>query len=100
MKTFKQEITVSDELVQMFAIFLGYQPKITEYPELTEIDNPESAEEYVDKMAKTHTQAFLKPFANFLVGEEIAKLNIEQAKKQIEDAIVTPVMESLTTSFE
>lgn len=113
MITFKQTITVSDELVQGLAVFLGYQPTLTrdlpldpEREVRTEIQteeypNPETAEEYVDRLAKDHTANFFKAFGDKLVQDELTKLGIdeqkEQSKKQLEDAVIKPVTEVLIT---
>lgn len=110
MITFKQQITVSEELVNALAIDLGYKPMLTRQIQTEEfIDpapteeypNPQSAEEFIDNLSKQHTINFFKPFGDKLVAQEIAKLGFAeqeaQARTQLEAQIITPVVESLTT---
>ncbi len=115
MITFKQQITVPEELVGGLAEFLGYEQILkTEFPldeptkdgdyfEIREEKNPESAEEYVDRKAKEHTQGFFKPFGDKLVELELAKLGIDEqkqeAKEQIEKRIIDPVINNLFTEI-
>lgn len=114
MITFKQQITVTEELVTGLSIFLGYKPTLTKENEVVDDDstdpvtthieteeypNPETAEEYVDKLAKAHTANFFKPFGDKLVQDELVKLGINEQKAQIENAIIKPVEEALVTQI-
>lgn len=116
MITFKQQITVPEELVTELAVFLGYEPTlikqitvvdddttdpVTTHFEEEKYPNPESAEQYVDRFAKEHTANFFKPFGDKLVQDELVKLGLDKQKKQaqteIELQLIAPVMKGLTT---
>ena len=116
MITFKQQITVSEELVTGLALFLGYQPTLTReitvvdddttdpvttHIETEEYPNPETAEQFVDIKAKEHTSNFFKPFGEKLVQDELVKLGLDEQKKQaqtqLEEAIIAPVVTGLTS---
>lgn len=118
MITFKQQITVPEELVEGLAVFLGYKPTLTRINEIVDDDttdpvtvhheeeeypNPETAIEYIDKLAKENTAKFFKPFGEKLVQDELTKLGIDEQKKQaeaqLEQAIVMPVMDALITEI-
>ena len=116
MITFKQEITVSEELVKGLAKELGWQEKLTRqntvvdddttYPVTThfedeEYDNPETFIQFVDRKGKEHSVNFFKPYGEKIVREELAKTGVleqvEATKAQLEEAVLKPVLESLTS---
>lgn len=81
MITFKQQITVPEELVQGLAIDLGWGE-----------DLGITAEQFVDQRAKAHTANFFLPFGRSLVEQQLA-----DARTQLEQAIITPVQDALIT---
>jgi hypothetical protein len=104
MITFKQQITVPNELVLGLALELGWKESFTytnnEGVEVTE-QNPQTAEQFVDERSKQHTMNFFIPFGIKLVEQEIKKLGFdeqkEQARAQIMQQIIKPVTDALTT---
>lgn len=113
--TFKKQLTASEELVQGLAIFKGYElvlkrvievvddeatDPVTVHHEEEEYQNPESPQEYVDRLLDDHIKEFYIPFGQKMVEDELAKLGIDeqkaQAKAQIEQAVITPVNDALT----
>jgi hypothetical protein len=116
MITFKQQITVPEELVQGLAIELGWTPTLTRQVEVIdddtttpptthfeteEYENPQSAEDFVDEKAKEHTTQFFLPFGEKLVAQAIAEAEaqVEQAKEQAREQIIKPILEALTTTI-
>jgi hypothetical protein len=105
MITFKQELTVSEELVQGLAYELGWTDSIQVQevgtPFETSQENPESYTEFVQRKAREHMIEFFLPFGEKLVTQEIINQGIEeqmkQAKAQIEAQIVAPIIEGLIT---
>jgi len=113
MKTFKQQITVSDELVQGLAQELGYQSILTRQIEVEvenewgitkslqteEYQNPESPEDFVSRLAKEHTQKFFLPFGEKLVAQAIAdaQAQVEVARQQAREQIINPIVNALST---
>lgn len=116
MITFKQEITVSEELVKGLAKELGWQETLTRQIEVVdddttdpvtthfeteEYDNPETFIQFIDKRAKEHTSNFFKPYGEKIVKEELEKTGVlnqvETTKAQIEESVLKPVLESLTS---
>lgn len=81
MITFKQQITVPEELVQGIAVELGWEEELEITPE-----------QFVDLKAKEHTARFFLPFGQKLVEQQLAT-----AKAQLEQAIIVPVKEALIT---
>jgi hypothetical protein len=125
--TFKQELTVTEELAKGFAIYLGWKEKLTRQitvvdddttdPVTThfadeEYDNPETFIQFVDRKGKENTLNFYKPYSDLVVAQELEKTGIpqqiqhveqeaqtvlENAKTEIENAVVKPIMDSLTS---
>lgn len=106
MITFKQQITVQEELVEGLATFLGYQSTIIKEFEkedgskdIENVFNPETPIEFIDRLAKEHTASFFKPFGEKLVQDELIKTGIDEQKKQVQEQIeaqiVTPIIEGL-----
>jgi len=81
MKTFKQQITVSDELVVGFALYLGWVEEMEITPE-----------EFVNQKSKEYMQNFFLGFGRKLVEDQLA-----EAKNQLEQTIIKPVQDALTT---
>jgi hypothetical protein len=116
MITFKQQFTFPEESVKNFALYLGWQEKVTIYntvetesefginttqvPE--EIDNPQGFAEYVDEKAKAHSLAFTKSYAEHLKQEEINR-QVEELRASIEPTLeaqmITPVIEALQSEI-
>jgi hypothetical protein len=110
MITFKQEITVPEELVIGLAIDLGWKDVI-ETSEVGEnglaitkyIENSETAVQFIDRLSKQHTINFFKPFGDKLVAQELKKTGVEeqvqQTKEALEAQIIKPIVEGLVTEF-
>ena len=114
MITFKQQFTFTEESVKNFAIFLGWQEKLTRqvekedtaveppaiYTETEEYDNPETFTDYVDRLAKEHSAKFTNAYAVSLKEQEINR-QVEELKATIEPAIdeqiIKPVEDALTS---
>ena len=113
--TFTHTFTFPKDKVKNFAIFLGWQEKLTRQIEVLddnnvvinfedeEYDNPETFSEYVDKLAKEHTLTFTKQWANKL-KEDYINAQVAELKAQIEpvadEEIVKPVENALTTTVK
>lgn len=114
MITFKQQITVSEELAHGLALDLKYQPTLTRqieivddaeatppltHFEIEEYENPESAVQYVERLAKEHTAKFFLPFGEKLVAQAIAdaQAQVEQAREQAKAQIIDPIVDALVT---
>lgn len=116
--TFTHKFTFPEDKVKNFAIFLGWQEKLTRQIEVVdddtttpptvhmedeEYDNPETFSEYVDKLAKEHTLIFIKQWADKL-KQDYVETQVAELKAQIEpvadDEIVKPVENALITSVE
>lgn len=80
MITFKQQITVSEELVQGMAHNLGWHSEL----------HTETPEEYVAKKAKEYMTGFFIPF-----GEQLVAQQLSETKEQLEQAIIEPVKNAL-----
>jgi hypothetical protein len=83
MITFKQQITVQEELVTEFAQYLGWQ------------EGNISAEEYINQKSKQHMADFFLPFGYKLVNE-----SLQQAREQLQSQIIQPVVDALATEVE
>jgi hypothetical protein len=113
MITFKQQISVPEELVEAMAIEFGYKPLLTrqieqiDYAEIDgeqieqsryfvteEYENPQTSAEFIDNVAKQHTINLFKPFGNKLVEQAVA-----EAKEQAEAQIVEPIVNALSTEI-
>lgn len=94
MITFKQQITVEQDLVDGLAQSLGYGPTIIvrQGGDLLTQTNPETTIEFIDRLAKKHTENFFLPFGKKLVEQQLAV-----PKAQLEQLIINPVMNALVT---
>jgi len=119
MITFKQEFTFPEEAIQGFALFLGWQEKLTRQVEIVdqeetetqgrlthfdneEYDNPESFTELVARRAVEHSSTFTKSWAEKLKQDAINS-QLEELRATIEPTlyaqIVQPVEEALTSEI-
>lgn len=119
MITFKQEFTFPDEAIQGFALFLGWQEKLTRQVEIVdqeetellgrlthseneEYDNPETSTEFVSRRAVEHSSVFTKSWAERLKQDAINS-QIEALRATIEPMlytqIVRPVEDALTSEI-
>lgn len=112
--TFTQTFTFPEQSVKGFAIYLGWQEKLTQkvetwtdelwWPIFTteEYDNPQTFAEFVDEKAKAHSLSFTKSWAEMLKQQEIDR-QVNELKETIEpglhDQIVQPVEDALMSEI-
>jgi hypothetical protein len=106
MTTFKQQLTVSEELVHAMALDLGYKSEYEweENGEKKVAQNPQTPEQFIDELAKQNTINFFVPFGLKLVESEFKKLGFEEQERQIREQlkaqIMQPVIDTLVTEIE
>lgn len=104
--TFTATFTFPKESVLNFAEFMGYQNKIIEEVRENdtaisthkEVDNPESAFDFIARLAKEHNELFVTKWADFLVEAEVQK-QIGIIKPQLEQQIVQPVKDAIQVTY-
>jgi hypothetical protein len=113
--TFKQQFTYPEESVKGFALFLGWQERlsreievvdddtttpITTHKSLEEYDNPQTFSSFVEHAAKEHSLKFIRSWAENIAQSElhnqiIAITNVTGA--ELHNQIVTPVEDALVS---
>ena len=115
MITFKQQFTFADSSIKAFAVFLGWQEKLTRQIEITdqeetetqgklthfeneEYDNPISFVDYVKEKAREHSLKFMTSWAEKLKADmlevELNKVRVI-AEPQLDEQIVKVVTDAL-----
>lgn len=116
--TFKQQFTFNEEAVMGFALYLGWQEKLTRVIEVVddetttpvtthfaneEYNNPQTFTEYVDEKAREHTLKFTKSWGETMKENMIHAQTMqfraslepsldEQILKPIEDALISEIV--------
>lgn len=91
MITFKQQLTVPEELVQGLALQLGYQTELPEEGGVL-VPNPQSAEDFIQERAREHMENFFLPYGQILIEEQL-----KSARQQLAQQIIGPIREAFVT---